>query len=202
MIDRPHPFVRWIFLALAGWATISLLLAEFAGLPRCYGWPLSVIRFEGFAVSAQPPYWVWLVNLTAGSLTLAGTFYAAIHCTRALARGFQFRLATLFGLVAVAAVIAAICRLRSEVPGSQVYPPLPSAGFAGTFIIYVLADLSASRVALPPPMQPLGPVVRAGVLFGLACALYSAGSLGVRLADRCLRAIQSGPQGDRQRSTC
>jgi hypothetical protein len=198
MVDRPLRIARWLILALAFWVTISLLLTEFAGLPRRYGWPLWVGRFEGFAVSAQPPFWVWLVNLAAGSLILAGTYGAVVHCTRVLASGFQFRLATLFGLIATAAVIAAIGRLKSEVPGSQVYPPLPSAGFAGTFIIYVLVDLTASRVELPPPFQPMRLAVRAGVLFGLACTIYGMGWLAVR----ALRAIQSGSQSDEQRSTC
>lgn len=199
MVDRSHRIVRRLILALGLWATISLVFAELAGFPRHYGWPLWIIRLEGFAVSVQPPLWVWLVNLAAGSLILAGTYGAVVHCTRS--RGFQFGLATLFGLIATVAVTAAICRLKSEIPGSQVYPPLPSAGFAGTFIIYVLVDLTASRVELPPPIQPLRLVVRAGVLFGLACTIYQMGWLAVKLLNRVLRAVWSGSQGDEQRST-
>src|SRR5512146_1133905 len=121
MVGRSYQIARWVILALALWVMISLVFAELAGFPRHYGWPLSVIRFEGFAISVQPPLWVWLVNLAAGSLILAGTYSAFVQCTRAFARRFQFGLATLFGLIATVAVTAAICRLKSEIPGSQVY---------------------------------------------------------------------------------
>lgn len=154
-----------------------MLWFELAGIPHLYGWPLCVIRPKG---CDQPPAWVWAVNLAFGITVLAAIWCLAATCLRVVSRGFQFRLATLFGIIAVAAIIAALYRATLDHLDALIVQSSENR-----FATVVTVDLMGLWNWMPAWLQPVALLVRLGALFGLGCLIYLAGRFCWRLmADR------------------
>lgn len=138
-------------------------------------------------VSANPAdAWVWAVDLLGAFALLGATWAAATWSYRAQKQGVRFRLATLLGVVAVTAVVAAVWRWSED----HILLEVARFGDQGDELAIATAavlDLTAQMVYLPQWAQPGQLVVRAGVLAGLGCMVYVIGRGFATLAGRRLR---------------
>lgn len=166
---------RWLIRAMAIWATLSVSWFELGGVPHLYGWPLCVIRPEG---CEQPPVLVWIVDLIGWSLVVATTWFLAIRCNRAILRGFQFRLATLFGVMGTCAVVAAVYRVTMDNLDVLSFSLAKSDELA----TIVAVDFIAFWNWVHPWMRPVGSLLRLGLWVGLGCFVWVAGWFFANLA--------------------
>jgi hypothetical protein len=164
-------------LLLAIWITNSVLVAELGGVPHLYGWPLLVLRPEGFD---QPRAWVWAVDFLGACVLLGSTWAVGIRICRAQARGMRFRLATLLGVVAATAAVAAVWRWSAD----HLLFEVAQFGDQGDDLLGTSAvlDLTAFMAYLPHWARPAQVIVRIGVLAGLGCTAYVVGRALVALA--------------------
>lgn len=172
---------------VAIWITAAIFWAELGGIPHLYGWPLTVLRPEGYD---QPSVWVWIVDALGAFAAITATWWMAVRCCRAINRGYQFRLSSLLGAVATIAVIAAIWRWSDDHLGDLFVSLDDQADDEiGTS---AMVQLTAFMVWLPPLVRPFQLVVRLGVVAGLGCAVYLAGWLSLRLGAQARRRLCHG----------
>jgi hypothetical protein len=169
--------IRGAIIAMAAWIYLCVVSAEVVGFPNLYCWPLVVIRPEELP---QPPAWVVVIDVAAAFLVLGATALVTMWCWRAVAHQIQFRLSTLLGATAILAVVGAIWRAGQDVfwialSGSETDVLTTSLMFNPTLLLH-----------WQPTWFPPLPLIRLGVLLGLACTIYIAGLCIVMLGTRCL----------------
>lgn len=176
--------IRGAIVLMAAWVTLSVMCAEVVGFPNGYGWPLLILRPVGFP---QPPGWIVVVDIAAGCVSIGAAAAVGLSCRRAISRQIQFRLRTLFGATAVAAVVAAIWKATKGRSMALTFPCYEADGITTSVMFNPVLHVYSKW--FPPLAQ-----IRLGVLLGLACAIYVAGRSFIVLGMRCIGPTRRDPR--------
>ena len=153
-----------------------------------YGWPVSFNNVWSDGGRGEWHPWLLAFDSAVWLILLVSVGYAVERFWRR-SKPFQFTLGSLFGLQAVLAILLALGyaegHLRAHPNNGSIYPK------------YACRDLGGETVGLDiglftdPPIR--WPLARMAIIFGIGCAMYTAGSLTLRAVRRRAAVANSLP---------